>query len=248
MFGIIYTAIMFIGFVGYQIKNAIDEQQCINEGKRKRKEGKNFANVYTDRRGGMRSLATGRRVSIDNLSEAESNGRDCFMRDVYGNPIRNMSEEMREERYNNALHNRDPQKTVVKWKRGIPKNLTGVDGRPYYSGPEFKDLDTGQIYICRFLPIPFEISQRLQSHGEYYMRIEDGLLERESDSQKEARRLGEYDISEDINQKFISYFNSKQETEGYYASSKVPYVRENDFLKEVRLGAFYCNDYESHDV
>lgn len=251
MFAIIYTAFMTLRFTGHQIKNAFKEQQNIEEGRRKRKEGGNFANVYNDYRGGLRSLETGERVRIDNLFDSESKGKDCFMRDKYGNPIKNISKELRENSYSDAKRQNDTRRTVCKWKRGISKNLTGYNGQPYYSGIEYKDLYNEEIYVCRRIPIPREISGEHNSYGKFYMSIKDGLLVRETDSQKINRTIGKYQLSEKVNQDFITYFNTIQNAEGYINNSKQPrsigWDGESEFSKSVRMGNFYCNCFESTD-
>lgn len=249
MFGLIYTALVSLGFVGHQVHNAIKEQQCINEGIEKREQGKNFANIYTDYRGGTRSLATGERVRIDNLSEAESEGKDCYMRDIYGNPIRNLSEELRQTSYADAKKSQDPRRTVAKWKRGVRRGMTGREGRPYYSGAEYKDLDNGKIYVSRSIPIPQEISGQICTRCLYYMDIENGLLVRETDSQRSRRESGEYKIPESVTQDFMNYFNQKQSTEGYLGYSKTinGSSEESTLSKIVRLGMFYCNEFECNE-
>ncbi len=250
MFGIIYTALMSLGFIGHQIKNAVKEQKCINEGKQKRKNGQNFANVYTDYKGGLRSLETGKRVRIDQLYDVEAEGKDCYMRDIYGNPIRNLSEEIRQQNFIEAK--KDPRRTVSKWKTGITESMARMEGNVYYAGETYKDLASGNIFVCREFPLPKEITLE---HGycKCYMSVDSGLLIREADSQRYDRERGLYNISEDIVEKFIQYFNEKQSDKGYQCLSNIPSTSgwettESDCAKRMRMVLFYCNDYKSTDT
>lgn len=250
MFGIIYTALMSLGFIGHQVKNAVKEQKNINKGIEKRRNGENFANVYTDYRGGLRSLETGKRVRIDQLYDVEAEGKDCYMRDIYGNPIRNLSEEIRQRNYIEAK--KDPRRTVAKWKTGITESMARMEGNVYYAGETYKDLKSGNIYVCRNFPLPKEITTK-HLYCNCYMSIDTGLLVRETDSQRYDRERGLYNVSEDIVNKFIEYFNMKQKDKGYQCLSNTPSLSgwdssENDYVKRMRMVLFYCNNYKSTDT
>ena len=252
MFAIIYSALMSLGLIGHGVKGAVENQQCINKAKEKRREGNNKPNIYNDRLGATRDLDTGKLVSVDFIKYAEAEGKDAYVRDMYGNPIRNLSEEIRQERLTNALLTADSRKSVVEWKEGVSRSSAGIKGKPYYAGKEYKDISSGAIYVCRYLPIPESVSGHAYSNGLFYMDISNGLLVREADSQKEKRRRGEDVISEDVSQQFVEYFNKRQNTKGYFMDSKIPKHldlngSENEFDKRIRLEAFYCNNYEMAD-
>lgn len=252
MFGIVYLIFNTIGSLFGGTHAAAENAHQIKDAKQKRLEGKNRPNVYTDRLGATRDLNTGKIVSVDFIKYAEAEGKDAYVRDMYGNPIRNLSEEIREERLTNALLTADSRKSVVEWKEGVSRSSAGIKGKPYYAGKEYKDISSGAIYVCRYLPIPESVSGHAYSNGLFYMDISNGLLVREADSQKEKRRRGEDVISEDVCQQFVEYFNKRQNTKGYFMDSKIPKHldlngSENEFDKRIRLEAFYCNNYEMAD-
>lgn len=255
MFGIFYLVANTIGTMisgGIAAKENYDARQ---KGYEKQAHGKNRAGIYTDRLGGTRRLSDNKRVMMDNLYCSEAKGEDCYMRDQYGHPIRNMSEEIRQERMREAKEKNDPRISVVEWKQGVPRSLAGIHGRPYCAGKQYKDLQDGKIYVCRILTIPKELSNGESFSGIYYMNMNTGLLVREADSSKERTKRKGRGPSEELSQKFISYFNEKQSAEGYVKKSKNPRPedldmdgKESEFDKRIRLGWYFCNDYEISDI
>ena len=255
MFGAFYLAATTIGAIVSGTKAAHENSIHIKEAEEKQRQGKNRAGIYTDRLGATRSLSTGKRVSIDNLYCAEAKGKDAYMYNEKGVPIRNMSEEVREERYAQTKKEADPRITVSLWKEGCTANLCGINGRPYYAGHTYKDLNNGKIYVCRMLEIPKEITGSTMKKVGFYMDINNGLLVRESDSSKEMARRSGKGPSEEIISKFIQEFNDKQRGEGYYCKSNIPNPKnfdmngnESDMSKRIRLGDFYMNHKISYDI
>ena len=255
MFGIIYLIANTIGVTISGTKAAKENYDARKRGYEKQSQGKNRAGIYTDRLGATRLLSNNKRVSIDNLYCAEADGRDCYMYDEHGRPIRNMSEEIRQERMRETKAKNDPRISVVEWKQGVPRNLAGIHGRPYCAGKQYKDLKNGNIYVCRILTIPKELSNGESFSGVYYMNMNTGLLVREADSSKERTRRKGRGPSEELSQKFISYFNEKQSAEGYMKKSRNPRPedldmngKESEFDKRIRLGWYFCNDHEISDI
>ncbi len=252
MFGFLYAAYLAIGSAISGTKAMIENQQRIDKANELKKQGKNLANVYTDIYGHTRDLSTGKSVMIDHIN-CESEGRDVYLRNQYGDPIRNLSEERRQQAYREARKHYDPRKSVMKWKDGPRRGTEGENGQPYYYGEQYKDLRTGRIYVCRRFKIPKEIYGKGNLSSSYYMNVETGLLVRETDSQKENRKREKYTVPEDAVTRFMEYFNQKQSTEGYYYKSKQPKDfdwngEEKNFDKIIRLGMYYCNENDSVDV
>ena len=250
MFGLVYALTKIAATVFTSSKAAIEEHKAIQEGYKAKEQGNNLANVYSDRLGHLRDLDTRESVMIDNISK-EANGEDAYLRNKYGEPVRNLSEEKREKEYKEAQANRDLRRTVCEWKGPWSTSYVGINGRPYYSGIQYKDLDNGRIYVCRLFKFPKELN--IIGSGNYYMDVRTGLLVRETDSQKVNRQNGKYTVSEEDNQKFIDYFNGKQNSTGYIGNSKNPEKldwdgTEPEMLKNVRMQMFYCNDNRSVDV
>jgi hypothetical protein len=251
MFGIFYLIANTIGTVISGANAAKENYDAMRRGYEKQRQGKNRAGIYTDRLGATRLLSNGKRVSFDNLYCAEAAGRDCYMYDDHGRPIRNMSEEIRQERLYEAKANPDPRRTVIEWKKGISDSKTRVKGNPLYAGHTYKDLDNGKIYVCRSFSFPTEFKQR--GHGTYYMDVDTGLLVREADSQIEDRKNHHYDISQEVSQQFIDYFNEKQKNEGYQFKSNIPRIEgwdttESEYTYRDRMGDYYCNNRDTIDV
>ena len=250
MFGIFYAAYIAIGSAISGAKAAIEEQQCKNRGIEKRERGENFTNTYYDRYGHIRDIDTGKSVMVDYIGN-ETDGKDQYIRDMYGKPIRNLSEERRQTRLNEALSNRDPRRTVVEWKKGVSDSKTRVKGNPLYAGDTYKDIKTGEIYVCRLFSFPNDFNH--DGYGKYYMNINTGLLVREADSQIEDRKNGHYEYSEDLNKEFIEFFNKKQRYTGYKFKSKIPRrdgwnKNESEYEYRDRMGDFYCNSERSFDI
>ena len=87
------------------------------------------------------------------------------------------------------------------------------------------------------------------------MDTKNGLLVREADSGKENTRKGYLGPSDEVNSKFIAFFNDKQNREGYISHSKYPDPKdcdmngnEKDIFKKVRLSNYYCNKYAVSDI
>ncbi len=126
-----------------------------------------------------------------------------------------------------------------------------MPGYPLYAGDTYKDLKNGKIYVCRMFGFPDEIQPR--GYGVFYMDINTGLLAREADSQKLDRKNGHYEFSEEANCKFIEYFNTKQQAEGYQCRSNIPRIggwdtkeSERDYAR--RMEDYYCNNKSTNDI
>ena len=248
MFGIFYLLANIIGTSFSGSKAAYENRIAVKDAEKKYSLGKNRARIYTDRLGVTRSLDTKKRISIDNIYCSEAEGKDAYMYDENGKPIRNMSLELREERFKINKAKNDSMITVSKWKEGIANNLCGIHGRPYYAGTTYKDLNNGKVYVCRMLEVPKEISNGKIIRAIYYMDINTGLLVRLSDSERRQRQRDPASFPEDTIEQFIKYFNDKQMREGYYLNSNIvndkncdSCGRERDFYKKIRMSNFYMN-------
>lgn len=246
MFGLIYALWEISCSIITGTKSAEEEIKCIEKGFAAKRNGCNKANVYTDRAGHLRDLGSGNSVMIDHIN-CESEGRDAWLRNQYGDPIRNLSKEIREEIYAQEVLYHDPNITVCRWKRAFISSLAGLKGNPYYIGVQYKDLKNGKIYVCRQFKFPDEICPNVR--GKFYMDTETGLLVREADSQRIDRIKGKYVIGEDVNQRFIEYFNKKQLSSGYYHNSNLSVMDdESEIFKNIRMQKFFCNDDLGFDI
>lgn len=250
MFGLLCFGAMVVGTVYSGLKAGSENAQHMKIAEVKRRTGNNRANIYHDRHGATRDLNTGKRVTIDNLYIAESKGKDAWMYDEKGKPIRNLSEEIRDENYRRFIRSDHTGKTVAPWKKGCSYAYVGRDGNPYASGDQYKDLRNYRVYVCRRFEFPKEVDSAPYNRGwgNYYMDIKTGLLVRETDSQKESRAKGEYKYSEAMNQAFIDYFNQKQSTTGYQFNSNIPKSDpEPASIKIDRMARYFCNRNNSID-
>lgn len=254
MIGIFYLLANAIGLTVSGTLAAKENYDAIQRGKERQRQGKNIAGVYTDRLGATRRLSNHERVSMDYLPGCEDRGEDCYMRDKYGRPIKNLSEQIRQERLQTAISKNDPRVTVVKWKQGISKVEAGVHGRSYYAGSEFKDLETGKIYISRRFILPKELTNGEKLLAAYYMDL-NGFLVRETDETRFERTQDKpYLPSKELSDKFLAYFNDKQSKGGYDGNVKDPDPKKLDMdgnecelFKQVRLARYYCNEQAEFD-
>lgn len=255
MFGFFYLVANTIGTIISGSKAAYENSVHIKDAKEKQRKGENKAGIYTDRLGATRSLSTGKRVTIDNIYCSEAKGKDAYMYNEKGVPIRNMSEEKREERLRETIAKEDPRITVSLWEEGITDNLCGLHGRPYYAGHTYKDLKSGKVYVCRILDIPKEITGSSSMRVSFYMDVKNGLLVRESDGSKEKAKRIKRKLSDEAIAKFIQDFNEKQQGNGYYRKSNVPDPndfdidgKEIDMYKRMRMKNFYMNHKATSDI
>lgn len=250
MFGIFYAAATAIGLAISGTKSAYEEWRCVEKGKDKRYQGKNRTNTYTDRHGHLRDIDTKESVRID-YRGVESEGKDQYLRNKYGDPIRNLSQERRLERYGEAKKDPNYKRTVVEWKHGVDDSRTRVKGNPLYSGPTYFDLSGNGEYVVRTFSFPDDFGE--EGFGSYYMSVDTGMLVRETDGQIFDRHKHEYKISPKTNTRFIQYFNKRQKEGGYIEGSAISprdngWGTESEYAYRSRMGDFYCNQYQDRDV
>ena len=248
MFGLFYALVLLLAFIISGTRNLIEDSYQVRKAKEEKRKGRNKYNLYTDRLGATRDLDTGQLRTIDYIG-CESQGKDQYLRDIYGNPIRNLSMERREARVMEAK--KDPRRSVSYWKEGPSKHKIGCDGQPFCTGRQYRDLKSGDIYVCRLLSFPRKLFPE-GGYGMYYMDIKSGLLVRETDCQKLDRNNGVYDYNEEDNLAFIDYFNEKQKKGGYYKQAHQIKLsgweqKESEFNRNIRMGYFYCNNEETFD-
>lgn len=243
MFGIFYALGLAIATIVSGTSSMLENKYQIDKAKKARAKGNNKYNIYTDRRGAIRDIESGQLRNIDPIT-VEKEGMDQYVRDIYGNPIRNLSAERRIERIQES--SKDPKRTVSLWKEGSTTRNAGFECHPYCTGKQYRDLKNGNIYVCRMLSFPDEVI-RNGGYGKFYMDIRNGLLVRECDSQKYDREKGFYEYSEDTCNSFIEYFNRKQKEGGCHPLARKKEISgwdltENEFDKRLRLRYFYYND------
>ena len=229
MFALFYTAFMAVTSIGSGAKAAIENHKLKQKALNEKRTGKNLLNVYADYKGALRDLTTNELRTADHIS-CENDGRDAYLRDQNGNPIRNLSEERRLARMRQAKAHNSEGRTVCKWKPNVPKVIEGP------AGEQYKDMHTGKIYVCRLINLN---NKRYAPNdtGNFYMDIETGLLVRETDGQKQRRRHGNYDVSYEEITRFIKDFNDKQKGDGYFLQGRK--IKCKDY--------YYCNALKSFD-
>ena len=240
MFGIIYALFNIIGATVSGTGTAIEEHQCIERAKEKKRKGHNSTNTYIDRKGSRRDLDTGELRYVDYIGSESYNNDQCI-RDIHGNVVRNLSQERRDAAYEEARNN--PAATVYFWKHGIAPYELGRNGNPYYLGDIYMDVHNRNLYVRRILCIEKAITGDKDIAGTFYMNVNTGLLTRECDEQVVERNNGEEVPTKDACRKFITYFNQLQSDTGYIPNTKYPKSKnETQLEKVIRLGNYYLNN------
>lgn len=198
MIGIIFGLLNFGGRVVDSAHKAVQNHDGYMRALKRKRDGTDNTNTYFDWQGTRRDLKTHEFRSVD-LAVVESYGEDRCIRDIYGNVIKNLSEEDRQQRLAQAKV--DPLKTVALHRAIGNGTSTGqvirkYGGDGYCEGPQYKDLETGEIYVARC----FE-------GVVVYMDL-TGRLIRESDRTKRDRRSGKHlPYTESEINKFIEEYN-----------------------------------------
>lgn len=198
MFGLIYLATSTVASIVSGVKGAHENSECIKRGKERKRKGQNIANIYYDRLGTTRDLDTHDIVSVDHIY-CESRGEDACVRDLYGNVLRNLSEEKRTERWNAIQMNNPNGDTVCFWKPHSVNNAIW--------GNQYKDLKTERIFVARNFKYPTSYGT-CGASGDFYMDCQTGLLVRETDMYKKRRDKNR--VSDELVERFIIEFNNRQ--------------------------------------
>ena len=229
MFGIIYAITCTGVAIIDGIRGRIEDYQLRENAKHHH--NNRTSNIYLDRYGTPRDIISKEYRNID-FAIVEAKGKDQCIKDVHGNVVRNLTEEKRQERKRQAISN---SRTVYLFnKYGNSRSNRRMGGDGYCEGTQFKDIQTGEIYVAR---------QLIVNHTSMYFYMNmDGLLVRESDSCVTKRNKGEFLYDDKMIQNFIKEFNRNQ----YTNKPKVPTdsfgnPNPNDALYFCELGEYYRN-------
>lgn len=247
MFGILYTlaktgAALVDGAMG-----VVENKQLKKHAKDLQKEGKNPAGYYLDRYGKQRLIDSDKQVTVD-FAINESYGKDVCVRDVHGNVIRNLTDEKREARKEEA---RDNKRTVYLYNEhgnGVYMGATHRDkgGDGFCEGAQFKDIETGEIYVARrhYICSDKELGPNAPMFSGkviMYMTL-DGKLVRESDSDALKRRRGEIKPSKEMIDAYIEKYNRRPRPHrNVDAFGKINYGRDIRYERE--LSEYYDNKF-----
>lgn len=220
MFGGIWALISSIAVLIDSIKGDSKDEQLRQNAIDQNLLGFNTDGTYYDHKGEIRDVFTNKKVIISN----DPNTGDKVVYDLKFNVIRNLTQE-RIKRLENLAKNSNQTSVMIK----IQSNNYSVKANKvlkkdlYYhevKGEIYKDLKTGELYANRYFSwnsyddilirkiveatgINPENILPSKFHGCFFMRIDNGLLERISDK--------EYTFDKKINIKdyenFIKYFN-----------------------------------------
>lgn len=220
--------------------------QGYNRGLLRKENGSDNTNTYFDWRGIRRDLDTHEIRFVDPKLN-ESYGQDQCIRDVYGNVVRNLSEERRQEQFNEAKRKGD--RTVVLYDNTgiVIKTSKSQNIKDYCEGPQFKDLENGSMYVARC----FKLKNLKRGDSEdvgyvkFYMNF-DGLLVREADSVAHKRKQGVNVPSPEEVNVFIRNFNEKQISGNGWNNCKDKMYHKDSFgnldhLDSYEVGQYFCN-------
>lgn len=245
MFGIALSVATLIAGICSGLKKNHENELAHKRGLERRANGTDITNTYFDCDGIRRDLDSHAPRIVD-LQIVESRGEDQCIRDVNDNIIRNLSEERRMKKFNEAR--RKGGRTVVLYKTigNCPTNENqGGDG--YCYGPQFKDLTNGEIYVARRFEVrPLKKGCDVDfGYVTFYMRL-DGIIVREADSVTQKRNRGKDVPSVEEVKKFIDIFNYKQKNGNGWNDCKNKINKIDSFGNIVgkncyALYRYYCN-------
>lgn len=247
MFGIIMGLISTGCAMIDGIKRGYESAQGYNRGLQRKANGSDNTNTYFDWRGACRDLDTGELRFVDPILN-ESYGQDQCIRDVRGNVVRNLSEERRQAKFDEAKKKGD--RTVVLYdKNGIViRAAKSQNIKDYCEGPQFKDLANGSMYVARRFKLKdLKKGDEIDAgYVTFYMNF-DGLLVREADSVTKKREQGVNVPSVEEVTAFINKFNTKQGCEnGWYNCKDKIYHRDSfgnlDYINFYNASQFYCSE------
>lgn len=156
MFGLLAGAVLEIARgisgIGCTIENAKGKQR----GREREANGQNPSHTYYDRKGVERDLIT------NEIRRTSRQDGDKVLTNKYGEVVRNFSQEEREANLAIAKMFPKPYVTVIPW--GDAPHKAECKGKRY------KDIETGDIYVVREIPVTGSITQK---YG-YYMNATTG--------------------------------------------------------------------------
>lgn len=235
MIGLLYGLYVVGAAVVDGVSGAVENHELKEHGRELQAEGKNPAGIYLDRHGATRLINTGELCKVDPAIN-ENEGKDVCVRDIHGNVIRNLTEEKRSVKAREAAM--DGRTVYLYNYRGNHEYDNYYDVKSYCKGSQYKDLDTGEIYVAR----KFFIKDR-RTHISFYMDFEGNLI-RETDSYKISNEkvLNEKEVED-----FILKFNEAQSNGNGWKGYKKD-IYPTDCLGKKRaqpscfaLDQFYCN-------
>lgn len=234
MFGLLYGLYVAGSAIVDGVSGTIENHGLKEHGKELQAEGKNPAGIYLDRYGSTRLINSGELCRVDPAIN-ENLGKDVCVRDIHGNVIRNMTEEKRINRANEAVRK---GRTVYLYNEyGNHDYDDYYNVMNYCKGTQFKDLKNGKIYVAR----NFFIKEK-RNYISAYMDL-DGKLVRETDSYRNSKNpLSEKEVEE-----FIIEFNKAQIDGNGWKGTKneiYPTDRFGEKRKQPSMFAldqFYCN-------
>lgn len=228
MFGVLYAISVGIGSIISGTKGIIDNSKAYNRGEQRYQSGEDLSRTYIDRKGATRDLVSNQYVDVRRSFDSRDDD------DLYvwqnGNKIRNVSELKREREFylgtqGNCLNRTADLYDRRYWSLGRSSNAK-------IKGSFYKDLETGDIYVCRSFYVE-------KSTVLFYMSIKTGYLIRKSDTQFDYESKYPNNVVDNkAIYDFIIDFNKKQKDGGWYVAKDLDGNTVRDY---------YCNKFEISD-
>lgn len=249
MFGLIHALFSLTGATISGLKGAAQNETNRSHG-RQRDIGKAVKkNTYIDRRGVERSL---RDDSIVTTTRDYATG-DIVQKNMYGDVIRNLSEEQRQIDFANASAAPNGRTTFLYKRSAVTFPM--IRDRDYKGiravGDQYKDYETGRLFQCRLIPIGewegpdnfriYEKGTRSRRGQMLKFYMYNGLIVRLAD-EAPTHQIPKKTINE-----FIQRFNKAQRENGWLGMGR-PNPRETNLVKIYDVSnAYYLNDFAARD-
>lgn len=249
MFGLFYA-------LGTAVAGAVSGTKCliqnangIAEGIEKYKRGENPTETYHDRKGFLRDLHTGEFAGVTTNYKTLDNDEWLYVGSVT-NRTRNLSEEKRQKEFELGKQGSWLGRTVDLYDERYWSIQMGKSDKTDIVGAFYKDLLTGDMYVCRGFTIGSKLvpgyDLEISKSCKFYMNIKNGELVRKSDTQieeeKECPQFARFQMTDEEANEFIKNFNEQQRNGGWVKSRE----RYCSFLRTDKQ-KFYCNDYNVND-
>lgn len=240
LFGAIWGLITGGAIIKDKIKGSIKDSQNKDKARYEQTIGNNPYGTYHDHKGVMRLIVTNQIVSI----RPDPWTHEWYLEDVYGNKLRNLTQEKKQQKISYAQNHYDKLHTVVCIKDNKEKLYKDFE----FNEPIYQDILTGRQYVVRIFKSKFDSKKKKYERNyeykkllkkeiadqlgdlSFYMDTQTGFLVRLSDSylrqREELRQRKERKISDENIQKLWK----KYEFDFEYSSEFIE--KFNEYQKE----------------
>lgn len=236
MIGIVFSLIHLGEQLVDNVHKIIQTEQGIRRAEERKANGTDNTNTYFDWRGARRDLNTNELRHVD-FAIAENDGQDQCIRDMYGNVVRNLTQEKRDGREEASIRS---GRTVYLYREYANGIYNGAEHRDFggdglCEGSQYKDLRTGAVYVARRVPMKGVGTPSVPC----YMDL-SGRFIREADSVELNRKNGTITSSKEEVIEAMAELNKGRirPTPMLDAFGKPRY---NDGLYKSQMGKYYLN-------